>query len=68
MRVRVERIRRGRRKPEVDYLETRVPRRRQDSREDGHGPPDTDPWKMSEGEGSGLRLPWQIGRGQKRSG
>lgn len=66
MRVRVERIRPGRRKPEIDYLEARAPRRREHPRETPSSGMASDPWGDHDLAASGLRLPWQTGRGQKR--
>ena len=60
MRVKVERIRGGRRLPDVEYIETRAPRR-----------PQTDkrelvsfraPSAQVDGAASRLRLPWKIDR------
>jgi hypothetical protein len=60
MKVKVERIRAGRRLPDIDYIETRSPRRAPRERAEVDGvrfpaaPVDEPPSK--------LRLPWQIRR------
>ena len=59
MRVKVERIRGGRRLPDVEYIETRAPRRPpMDKREL------VSSWAPSaQGDGAvKLRLPWKINR------
>ena len=67
MKVRVERIRRGRRTAEVEYVETSGPRRR---RVPGQGEAGTvsasSPWEQEqEAPRGGLRLPWQIKASRK---
>jgi hypothetical protein len=65
VRVRVERIRRGRRMPEVDYVETRAPRKRPDAAramDNGFG---AEPDHFEEIAASNLRLPWRINRSHK---
>ena len=69
MQVRVERRRRGRRKPEISYVEARAPRQRQGAPRTARGP-----WggegspALDEGAASNLRLPWRINRGDDGSG
>lgn len=60
MRVKVERIRGGRRLPDIEYIETRTPRRPQtDKRE-------RESFRASSAQvdaaASRLRLPWKINR------
>ena len=60
MRVRVERRRRGRRKPEVDYVEARGPRKRPGTPRTARGPwGDEGSPAHGEGAASNLRLPWR---------
>lgn len=66
MRVRVERIRRGRRMPEVDYVETRAPRKRPaDGLRVAKNPFEAEPDHFEEIAASNLRLPWRINRSHK---
>ena len=60
MRVKVERIRGGRRLPDVEYIETRAPRRPQmDKRElESFGAPSA----QMDREASRLPLAWKISR------
>jgi hypothetical protein len=58
VKVKVERIRAGRRLPEVDYIETRPARRLPANRREPDGSPES---SMRETP-SKLRLPWQIHR------
>ncbi len=65
MKVRVERIRRGQRTAEVDYIFTKAPRKRRLTPEgDGGGAnpfePASDPWNMAGQSASELRLPWRL--------
>ena len=63
MRVQVERRRRGRRKPEIEYVEAAAPRKRPEAPQAAPGP-----WRdrasraLNEGVASNLRLPWRINR------
>ena len=61
MKVRVERIRRGQRTAEVEYIITKTPRKRRVVPEIEAGNLDTasDPWNMA-GQTSELRLPWRL--------
>ena len=61
MRVRVERIRRGQRTAEVEYIVTKEPRRRRLAPEPEGGPanPASDPWNMDR-QTADLRLPWRL--------
>lgn len=61
MRVRVERIRRGQRTAEVEYIVTKEPRRRRLAPESESGAvnPASDPWNM-DGQTADLRLPWRL--------
>jgi hypothetical protein len=60
VKVRVERVRRGRRTPEVEYVEAKTPRNRWSSKpEDGHGFDSTGPERDRKGP-KPLRLPWRI--------
>ena len=60
MKVRVERVRRGRRTPEVEYVEAKTPRNRWSSKpEDGHTFDDAGPERDRKGSRP-LRLPWRI--------
>lgn len=65
MKVRVERVRRGRRTPEVEYVEAKTPRNRWSSKpEDGHAL--DDPGQDRDRKGSRpLRLPWRINTRQE---
>ncbi len=65
MRVRVERIRRGRRMPEVDYVETRAPRKRPEIPRMAESTSDEEPNHFDEIAASNLRLPWRINRSHK---
>ncbi len=60
MKVKVERIRAGRRLPDVDYIETRSPRRA--PRERGELDGMSMPAMHVDEPPSKLRLPWQIRR------
>jgi hypothetical protein len=58
VKVRVERVRRGRRTPEVEYVEAKTPRNRWSSKpEDGHG---MDGAGQDRDRKRPLRLPWRI--------
>jgi hypothetical protein len=61
VKVRVERIRRGQRTAEVEYIITKTPRKRRVFPEVEAGNLDTasDPWNMA-GQTSELRLPWRL--------
>ena len=60
MKVRVERVRRGRRTPEVEYVEAKTPRNRWSSKhEDGHGMDGNGPDRDRKSSRP-LRLPWRI--------
>ncbi len=61
MRVKVERIRRGQRTAEVEYIVTKAPRKRRvaPEAEAGNFEPSSDPWNMA-GQTSELRLPWRL--------
>jgi hypothetical protein len=60
MKVRVERIRRGQRTAEVEYIITKTPRKRRVVPEAEAGNLDaSDPWNMA-GQTSELRLPWRL--------
>lgn len=60
MKVRVERVRRGRRTPEVEYVEAKTPRNRWSSKpEDGHALDNAGPDRDRKGPRP-LRLPWRI--------
>jgi hypothetical protein len=60
MRVRVERIGGGRRRPEVDYVETDPPRKRRTVGLEEAGTTGRDPWSRDRPSGQRLRLPWRI--------
>ena len=61
MKVRVERIRRGQRTAEVEYIVTKAPRKRRLAPEGDSAPasPGSDPWDM-DGQTAELRLPWRL--------
>jgi hypothetical protein len=61
VKVRVERIRRGQRTAEVEYIVTKAPRKRRVAPEAEAGSFDAtnDPWNMA-GQNSELRLPWRL--------
>ncbi|MEM8950186.1 MAG: hypothetical protein AAGC99_12730 [Pseudomonadota bacterium] len=59
MKVRVERIRRGRRTAEVEYLQTEPAQRRRPLRQPKEGDPVRDPWENDREVSTRLRLPWQ---------
>ena len=61
MKVRVERIRRGQRTAEVEYIVTKDPRRRRlgPETESAAANPASDPWNM-DGQTAELRLPWRL--------
>lgn len=59
MKVRVERIRRGRRVAEVEYVQTETPQRRRPVRQAKEGDPVRDPWERDREVSTRLRLPWQ---------
>ena len=61
MKVRVERIRRGQRTAEVEYIVTKAPRKRRvpPEAEAGNFEAASDPWNMA-GQTSELRLPWRL--------
>ena len=66
MRVRVERVRRGRRLPEVEYVEARAPRQWQKARQELDGGFRDGEFSMEPSEPPpGLRLPWRINHGSK---
>ena len=60
MKVRVERIRRGRRLPDVEYVETWTPRRPPANRHEREGFRGTGEPFPTEHVVTGLRLPWRI--------
>jgi hypothetical protein len=60
MKVKVERIRRGRRRPEVDYVEVGSSRKRRPFDGAERGGPDGDPWDQQGSPSQRLRLPWRI--------
>ena len=61
MKVRVERRRRGRRRPEVDYVEAGAPRERPETLRAATGPwGDGASRALVGGAASDLRLPWRI--------
>jgi hypothetical protein len=60
VKVRVERIRRGRRLPDIEYVETRSPRRPQADKEEHHGSRNGKHATQADHAFSGLRLPWRI--------
>jgi hypothetical protein len=65
VKVRVERVRRGRRTPEVEYVEAKTPRNRWSSKpEDGHGLDGPGPDRDRKGSRP-LRLPWRINTRQE---
>jgi hypothetical protein len=60
VKVRVERVRRGRRTPEVEYVEAKTPRNRWSSKpEDGQTLDQAGPDRDRKGSRP-LRLPWRI--------
>lgn len=59
MKVRVERIRRGRRLPDIEYVETRSPRRSLADKEE-QGVRSGKRAAQADHAVSGLRLPWRI--------
>lgn len=59
VKVRVERIRRGRRVAEVEYLQTEQAPRRRPTRQPQVGDPVRDPWERDREVSTRLRLPWQ---------
>ena len=61
VKVRVERIRRGQRTAQVEYIVTKAPRKRRPAPEgDGNVfDASSDPWDM-DGQTSELRLPWRL--------
>lgn len=65
MKVRVEKIRRGRRTAEVEYVETAGPRRRRPLAPVEDGKMESDPFGQEQDAPRGLRLPWQIRGGRK---
>ena len=65
VRVRVERIRRGRRMPEVDYVETRAPRKRPEISRGMESSSVEEPNHFDEIAASNLRLPWRINRSHR---
>jgi hypothetical protein len=61
VKVRVERIRRGQRTAEVEYIVTKAPRKRRLAPEAEAGNFDaSDPWNMAGQTASELRLPWRL--------
>ena len=61
MKVRVERIRRGQRTAEVEYIVTKAPRKRRLAPEGESAAANaaSDPWNM-DGQTAELRLPWRL--------
>ena len=61
MKVRVERIRRGQRTAEVEYIVTKAPRKRRlaPEGESATTSPSSDPWDM-DAQTAELRLPWRL--------
>jgi hypothetical protein len=61
VKVRVERIRRGQRTAEVEYIVTKAPRKRrvESQQQPVGGGTSSDPWDM-DGQTSELRLPWRL--------
>lgn len=60
VKVRVERVRRGRRTPEVEYVEAKTPRNRWSSKPDNESAL-SDPGSDRDRKGPrALRLPWRI--------
>lgn len=59
VKVRVERIRRGRRVAEVEYVHAETPQRRRPMRQAKEGDPVRDPWEKEREVSTRLRLPWQ---------
>ena len=59
VKVRVERIRRGRRTAEVEYVQAGTPQRRKPLRQAREGEPVRDPWEQDRAVSTRLRLPWQ---------
>ena len=59
MKVRVERVRRGRRTPEVEYVEAKTPRNRWSSKPEGESLGDPGSDRDRKGPRT-LRLPWRI--------
>jgi hypothetical protein len=65
VKVRVERVRRGRRTPEVEYVEAKTPRNRWSSKpEDEHSLDHTGQERDRKGSRP-LRLPWRINSRQE---
>jgi hypothetical protein len=65
VKVRVERVRRGRRTPEVEYVEAKTPRNRWSSKpEDEHSWDGNGPERERKGSRP-LRLPWRINSRQE---
>ncbi len=62
MKVRVERIRRGQRTAEVEYIITKAPRKRRlaPEAEGANFDAASDPWNMAGQSTSELRLPWRL--------
>ena len=60
MRVRVERIRRGQRTAEVEYIITKAPRKRRLPEAEAGSFDASDPWNMAGQTASELRLPWRL--------
>jgi hypothetical protein len=60
VKVRVERIRRGRRLPDIEYVETRSPRRPHADKEQHGSRNGKHAGQGDQGFSSGLRLPWRI--------
>jgi hypothetical protein len=61
VKVRVERIRRGQRTAEVEYIITKAPRKRRlaPEQEPAAASPSNDPWDM-DAQTAELRLPWRL--------
>jgi hypothetical protein len=61
VKVRVERIRRGQRTAEVEYIITKAPRKRRlvTEQEPAAASPSSDPWDM-DAQTAELRLPWRL--------
>jgi hypothetical protein len=66
VKVRVERVRRGRRLPEVEYVEARAPRQWQKAKQEQNGGFRDEGFSMEPSQPpSGLRLPWRINHGSR---
>jgi len=65
VKVRVERVRRGRRLPEVEYVEARAPRQWPKAKHEADGHSEQEAMMQPSRPPSGLRLPWRISHGSK---